>query len=86
MTPITDKINLTLIAATASAVIYMFTTFASASDVERIEVRLLKADIREMRRELSYAENERYKESLREDIAEAIAELCEIRPNDRECK
>ena len=81
-----DKINIALVAAVSSACVYMFSTFASAADVERIEVRLLKADIREMRRELSHATDAAYREALREDIAEAIAELCELRPSDKECR
>ena len=76
----------TMLTSTVLAVIYMFSTFASAADVERIEVRLLKADIREMRRELITAQDPAYESRLREDIAEAIAELCELRPQDRECK
>lgn len=46
----------TALAGTAVAVVYMFTTFASAADVKEvkdqittIEVRLIKADIRQLR-------------------------------------
>jgi hypothetical protein len=35
---LTDKINFGLIAVTASAVLWMFTTFASASEVEQIKL------------------------------------------------
>lgn len=38
MGSLTDKINLALISATAAAVIWMFTTFASASEVEEIKI------------------------------------------------
>lgn len=72
-----------MLTSTVLAVVYMFTTFASAADVERIEVRLLKADIREIRRELKeYPDDERLKEYLEE----AIDELCTIKPEDRECQ
>ncbi len=73
----------TALAGTVIAVMYMFTTFASAADVERIEVRLLKADIREMRRELKEFPNDR---RLKEYLEEAIDELCTIKPDDRECR
>jgi hypothetical protein len=35
---LTDKINLSMISATAAAVIWMFSTFASAADVEEIKL------------------------------------------------
>lgn len=37
---LTDKVNLGLIGLTASAVVYMFTQFASASEVEEIHTDL----------------------------------------------
>jgi len=68
---------------TALGVVYMFNTFASAADVERIEVRLVKADIREVRKELrEYPDDER----LREELEELIDDLCSMKPDDRECK
>lgn len=71
------------ITGTFTAVVYMFTTFASAADVERIEVRLVKADIREVRRELrNYPDDAR----LRDELEELIDELCTIKPDDRECR
>lgn len=68
---------------TAVGVVYMFNTFATASDVERIEVRLVKADIREVRAELrEYPDDER----LQEELEELIDDLCTMKPDDRECK
>lgn len=68
---------------TATGVVYMFNTFASAADVERIEVRLIKADIREVRAELrEYPDDER----LLEELEELIDELCTVKPDDRECR
>lgn len=77
-----------MIAATATAVIWVFNTFASAADVERIHYRLLKADIREIRRELQHLppEAEEAKRILLDELEEVIDELCELRPDDRECK
>ncbi len=73
----------TALTGTAVAVAYMFTTFASASDVERIEVRLLKADLREVRRELrDFPDDQR----LQDALEELIDELCTIKPDDRECR
>lgn len=83
---VVDKLNLALIAATGSAVIWMFSTFASASDVERIEVRLIKQEIRELRRELRDAVDEDYRRAIERDIEEAIDDLCTIKPDDRECR
>ena len=76
----------TMLAGTVAAVVYMFTSFASAADLERIEVRLIKSDIREMRKELKEATDPAYRTSLQEDIERAIDELCTIKPEDRECK
>ena len=82
---ITDKVNLVLIGMTASAVIWMFTTFASASDLERIEVRLIKQELRDLRAELRNATDPSHRQSLERDIEEAIDDLCTIKPDDREC-
>jgi hypothetical protein len=38
---ITDKVNITLIAATASAVIWMFSHFASAAEVNQLKLEIL---------------------------------------------
>lgn len=73
----------TMLTGTVMAMVYIFTTFASASDVERIEVRLLKQDIREIRRELREYPND---QRLQDALAEAIDELCTVRPEDRECE
>ena len=70
--------------ATGSAMLWLFTNIAWASDIEAIEARLIKQDIRELRREMKDAETATL-EYLREEIEELIDELCNIRPNDREC-
>ena len=76
----------TMLTGTVAAVVYMFSSFASASDVERIEIRLIKADIREMRRELMTVTDEAYKAALMDAIEASIDELCMIQPDDRECQ
>ena len=82
MDGVIDKINIGLISAVAGAVVYMFTTFASAADVERIEIRLLKSELRELRAEQrDYPDDER----LQEYIEEILDELCTLAPQDREC-
>lgn len=83
---ITDKINLVLISSTAGVVVWMFTTFASAADVERIEVRLIKQELRELRKELMTVTDPAHRETLQEYIQEAIDDLCSIKPDDRECR
>ena len=82
-----DTINMatiwTMLVGTVSAVVYMFSNFASAADVERIEVRLLKADIREIRELLKDDPDDK---RLEEDLEMTLDELCYIKPDDRECK
>lgn len=80
----------TALAGTVVAVVYMFTTFASAADVKEvkaqissIEVRLIKADIRELR---VWIRDHPSDQRAKDDLAELIDELCTIVPNDRECK
>jgi len=79
----------TALAGTVLAVVYMFTTFASASDVKEvkeqistIEVRLIKSDIRELREYLRGNPNDRRAQI---DLEELIDDLCTLAPKDREC-
>ena len=67
---------------TGTAMLWLFTNIAWASDLERIEVRLLKQDIREIRRELREFPHD---ERLKDELEELIDELCLIKPEDREC-
>lgn len=71
--------------ATGSAMLWLFTNIAWASDIDAIEARLIKQDIRELRREMEDADTATL-EYLKEEIEELIDELCAIRPEDRECK
>jgi uncharacterized protein YfeS len=83
------KINLaflwTVIVGTASGMVYVTTNFASAADVERIEYRLLKQELRELRRELENETDPNWRARIEEDIEEVIDDLCSIKPEDREC-
>lgn len=82
---ITDKVNLGMITATAAAVVWMFTTFASAADVQDIQYTILKREIRELRKEIRTERSEVAKRFLQEDLQDAIDKLCRIVPEDREC-
>lgn len=71
---------------TGTAMLWLFTNIAWASDIEKIEVRLIKQDIREIRREIATLQDDeatlRY---LEEELEILIDELCQISPEDREC-
>lgn len=84
------KINLallwTVLTATLGSSLWIFNNIAWASDIEKIEVRLIKQDIREIRREISMlGEDEATLEYLEEELEILIDELCAIVPEDREC-
>ena len=67
------------------ASLWVFTNIAWAADIERIESRLIKADLRELRRDLDEAQSEETKDRIRNDIEDALDDLCNIKPDDREC-
>ena len=66
--------------------LWLFTNIAWASDIERLEARMIKAQLREVRAELRAESNPQYQEDLKEEIEELIDDLCEVKPDDRECK
>ena len=72
-----------MLSGTVLAVVYLFTTFASAADVERIEYQILKQSIRSIRSELTRRPDD---PDLIADLRDAIDALCLIVPTDRECK
>lgn len=87
-----SKVNLmslwTVVAATLTASLWLFANIAWASDIERIEARLIKRDLRDLRAELVIAKSEgreKAVELLEADIQDAIDALCDVKPNDREC-
>ena len=75
-----------VVLATLSGSLWIFTNIAWAADVDRIEVRLIKRDLRELRQELAREHDEAYKRTLEQAIEEALDDLCDIKPDDRECK
>lgn len=85
----TSRINImslwSVVTLTAAACLWVFTNIAWASDIGRIESRLIKSDLRDLRRELEVAHSEETKDRIRDDIEEAIDALCDIKPDDREC-
>jgi hypothetical protein len=85
------KLNLallwTVLSATLASSLWIFNNIAWASDIEKIEIRLIKQDIREIRREISMlGEDEATLEYLEEELEILIDELCAVKPDDRECK
>ena len=77
----------TALVATGTAMLWLFNNIAWASDITRIEVRLIKQDIRELRREMTlHTEDEATLDYLKREIEELIDELCRVAPEDRECK
>lgn len=79
-------INISALTSLGAAVLWLFTNMAWASDIDRMEARMIRQELRELRKELREATDPSYQQSLREDIQEAIDDLCEVKPDDRECK
>jgi len=75
-----------VVSVTATASLWLFTNIAWASDVERLEARMIKSDLRDLRKDEKEAETNEGKVLLSEDIEDAIDDLCRIEPEDRECK
>ena len=75
-----------VIVGTAASCFWVFNNIAWASDVARIEIRLIKQDIREIRKEIAlHTEDEATLRYLEEELEELIDELCQVSPEDREC-
>ena len=75
----------TMLVGTAMAIIYMFTTFATAADLQQLDARIIKADIRQVRKLLREEEDDTIKDFYREDLRELIDDLCDITPEHRYC-
>lgn len=72
--------------STGTAMLWLFTNIAWASDIEQIEIRLIKQDIREIRRSIaSLEEDDATLSYLEEELETLIDELCTLKPDDREC-
>lgn len=76
----------TALVGTAVAMLWLFQNMAWAVDIARIEARLIRQDIRDLREELRHATDDQHRRHLEESLQEAIDELCEVVPEDRECK
>ena len=77
-------ITLTVSALTGS--LWLFENIAWASDIDRIEVRLIKRDLRDLRRELENEHDPEDRYRLEQYIQELLDDLCRIDPGDRECQ
>ena len=78
--------SLSSLGTMAAGMLWLFNNMAWASDITAIEVRLIKQDIRELRREAKlHTEDEATLGYLQREIEELIDELCNIKPDDREC-
>ena len=75
----------TVVVATLSGSLYLFNNIAWSSDVDRIEVRLIKRDLRDLREELEHEVDPEDREDLQRDIEELLDDLCDLNPEDREC-
>ena len=71
--------------ATGMAMLWLFTNIAWAADIERLEARMIKQQLREVRSELRHEDDEQIKREILEEIEELIDDLCEVKPDDREC-
>ena len=83
------KINLALIwtvlTATMASSLWIFNNIAWASDVSRIEARLIKRDLRDLKNELERESDPDEREEIRREIEETLDDLCQIEPEYREC-
>ena len=89
MKSIVDKVNLAMIAATASAVIWMFTTFASASDVMELKVEIWYGQFYALMDEVEDAKakgNEALANELIRRMERLRARICAEDPEWERCK
>ena len=77
----------TMLAGTAVAIVYMFNTFAKASDLDNLSYLVIKSQIRDVRMLIrEEGLDDVSKKFLTEDLLDLIDRLCRIEPEDRECK
>ena len=77
----------TMLAGTAVAIVYMFNTFAKASDLDNLSYLVIKSQIRDVRVLLREEDiDDVSKKFLTEDLLDLIDRLCRIEPADRECE
>jgi hypothetical protein len=70
---------------TGTAMLWLFTNIAWAADIDRIEIRLIKQEIREIRRDLQDTDDDTVRAYLEAELNELIDVLCTMKPEDREC-
>lgn len=85
MNKITASLLASLFVSSMGASLWVFQNVAWASDIERIEVRLIKRDLRDLRDELRHESDPEARAEIERDIEEALDDLCAIAPDDREC-
>ena len=85
-----NKINAallwTVLLSTLSGSLWIFNNIAWASDVDRIEIRLIVRDLRELRDELEAEDDPDDAARLQQYIDELLDDLCRIEPDHRECE
>ena len=75
----------TVLTATMASSLWIFNNIAWASDVSRIEARLIKRDLRDLKNELERESDPDEREEIRREIEETLDDLCQIEPEYREC-
>ena len=83
------KLNLallwTVLTATMGSSLWIYNNIAWASDVNRIESRLIKRDLRDLRNDLERETDPDERAEIEREIEELLDDLCQIEPEYREC-
>lgn len=84
------KSYLPLLIAMGAMTGYLHINFASATDLKQVEEKIDKSYLLALKKELrinrKWLKKDPDDEHLQDYIAELVDELCELRPNDAECK
>lgn len=70
--------------ACIAAVVWVFTNFATAADIERIEARQIRSEIRDFCYKWATAPDDQ-KEFIGRFVMDAVDELCDVDPDHRWC-
>jgi len=70
--------------ACIGAVVWVFTNFATAADIERIEARQIRSEVREFCYKWATAPDEQ-KDFIGRFVMDAVDELCDVDPDHRWC-
>ena len=79
-----DKINLAVISACVGAVVYMFTNFASAADLKRLEANQIRTELRQLCLKHATVPDD-VKPMAAQFILKAKDQLCGVAPDDPRC-